>query len=247
VSLEARIGSETQLKFIRNIQGDKRRYMQVLLNFISNSLKFTNENGRVSVSISLMGDQAVQDMDMLSQFSEDGSEKFEEGSALHTKGREFYVSFNLEVTDTGIGISEEGIKNLFFDFGKLTENSHRNKSGTGLGLSICKKIVEQMGGRVKVESTVGLGTTFRISLNSKCSLPKGLESSPSALATFESEDAFVFLKKQPDDDAISQFFFDNTPSTQYDEKKTKILPDSNESQSGSSSHDPTPLAHITLE
>jgi len=70
--------------------------------------------------------------------------------------------------DTGIGISEEGLSKLFIDFGKLDENAHRNKSGTGLGLSICKKIVEQMGGRVSVSSELGTGTTFTISINSKC-------------------------------------------------------------------------------
>jgi len=44
------------------------------------------------------------------------------------------------------------------DFGKLDENSQRNRNGTGLGLSICKKIIEQMGGSVHVESELGKGT-----------------------------------------------------------------------------------------
>jgi len=64
------------------------------------------------------------------------------------------------IIDSGVGISQEGINNLFMDFGKLSENSERNKSGTGLGLSICKKIIEQMGGSVKVESKLGEGSTF---------------------------------------------------------------------------------------
>jgi len=46
------------------------------------------------------------------------------------------------VNDTGVGISEEGLENLFIDFNKLQENQDRNKVGTGLGLSICKKIIE---------------------------------------------------------------------------------------------------------
>ena len=49
-------------------------------------------------------------------------------------------------------MSEEGINNLFIDFGRLSENEGRNKSGTGLGLSICKKIIEKMGGSVEVKS-----------------------------------------------------------------------------------------------
>jgi len=46
------------------------------------------------------------------------------------------------VIDNGPGISEEGVKNLFYNFSKLTENENLNKGGTGLGLSICKKIIE---------------------------------------------------------------------------------------------------------
>ena len=56
------------------------------------------------------------------------------------------------MVDTGIGMSEEGVKNLFIDFGRLEENENRNKSGTGLGLSICKQIIEKMGGSVDVKS-----------------------------------------------------------------------------------------------
>jgi signal transduction histidine kinase len=50
------------------------------------------------------------------------------------------------------------MKNLFIDFGKLDENSQRNKAGTGLGLSICKQIIEEMGGSVTVKSKPNQGT-----------------------------------------------------------------------------------------
>ena len=56
----------------------------------------------------------------------------------------------LSVIDNGCGISQKGIKQLFTDFGKLKENSHKNKQGTGLGLSISKKLIERMNGLVKV-------------------------------------------------------------------------------------------------
>ena len=49
-----------------------------------------------------------------------------------------YINLEIRIQDTGVGISEEGIKNLFLNFSKLKENSDRNKQGTGLGLSICK-------------------------------------------------------------------------------------------------------------
>ena len=63
-----------------------------------------------------------------------------------------FVSFKISVIDSGVGISEEGLKKLFIDFSKLEENSNRNACGTGLGLSICKNIIEQMGGTVHVKS-----------------------------------------------------------------------------------------------
>jgi len=48
------------------------------------------------------------------------------------------LNLQIKIIDSGIGISEEGIKKLFLNFGKLQENQNRNKGGTGLGLSICK-------------------------------------------------------------------------------------------------------------
>lgn len=74
----------------------------------------------------------------------------------------------MSVIDTGIGISEEGIKKLFIDFAKLDENSNRNTQGTGLGLSICKNIIEEMGGSVEVKSKVGKGTEFRLNIKTHC-------------------------------------------------------------------------------
>lgn len=66
-----------------------------------------------------------------------------------------------------MGISEENLKNLFVDFGKLDEHSKMNLQGTGLGLSICKRIVEQMGGHVLVTSTLDKGSTFSIIVSSQ--------------------------------------------------------------------------------
>ena len=63
VHLEARISNKKHFKFIRNILGDQRRYLQVLLNFISNSLKFTNQDGRVIVLIQLLSHQSISSME----------------------------------------------------------------------------------------------------------------------------------------------------------------------------------------
>ena len=75
---------------------------------------------------------------------------------------------NLRIVDTGIGISQENLSKLFVDFGKITDDSGRNKQGTGLGLSICKMIIEQMGGSVSVKSEKGKGTEFIMSIQTKC-------------------------------------------------------------------------------
>ena len=54
------------------------------------------------------------------------------------------------------------------NFGKLDEHSSKNHRGTGLGLSICKSLIELMGGTVTVESEVGVGTLFIVSMKTKC-------------------------------------------------------------------------------
>jgi two-component system sensor histidine kinase/response regulator len=69
---------------------------------------------------------------------------------------------SLRVEDTGMGMMQEDIGNLFKLFGKAKDRNNMNKNGTGLGLTICKKIAESMGGNIEVESTYGKGTTFKM-------------------------------------------------------------------------------------
>jgi K+-sensing histidine kinase KdpD len=66
----------------------------------------------------------------------------------------------MEIRDYGCGISAECLKGLFVNFSALAEHREANPSGRGIGLSICKAIVEQMGGSVRAESTIGEGTKF---------------------------------------------------------------------------------------
>ena len=82
--------------------------------------------------------------------------------------REKFLNFKINIIDTGMGMTPEGLSKLFVNFGKLAENAEMNRGGTGLGLSICKNIIEKMGGSVMVTSEVGQGTTFSINLKTKC-------------------------------------------------------------------------------
>lgn len=74
-------------------------------------------------------------------------------------------NLRITVTDTGKGISEEEINNLFDKFYRSEENKDSDISGTGLGLAITKSLVDLMDGKITVNSTVGSGTTFTVTLS----------------------------------------------------------------------------------
>ncbi len=74
------------------------------------------------------------------------------------------TSVLLRVSDTGMGIAAEDIPHLFQKFYRTDNSATREIGGTGLGLYICKRIVEQMGGKIWVESTIGAGSTFYVEL-----------------------------------------------------------------------------------
>lgn len=116
------------------INSDASRLRQVLVNLIGNALKFTDQ-GNITVNIKQV--TAYNDQTSLLEVS---------------------------VSDTGIGIPADKIHHLFQSFSQVHPIMNRKYGGTGLGLSICKKIVEMMGGFIAVESTEGVGSTFRFTL-----------------------------------------------------------------------------------
>ncbi len=82
------------------------------------------------------------------------------------------------VSDTGIGISEENIQTLFIPFTQIDSTATRKHSGTGLGLSICRKIIEEMGGRIWVESQLGKGSTFKFIIPVQVNLVRKTQQQP---------------------------------------------------------------------
>jgi CheY-like chemotaxis protein len=110
--------------------GDDQRLAQVITNLLGNAVKFTPEYGSIRLNTRLLGE-------------EDG-----------------VCTIQIEVSDTGIGVSEQQQKRLFSSFEQADSSTSRKFGGTGLGLAISKRIVELMGGRIWVESELGNGSVF---------------------------------------------------------------------------------------
>ncbi len=121
------------------LRGDPVRLNQVLLNLVGNALKFT-ESGSVTVTCSLKDTGAA------------------EGQNPPPAGETADLAF--EVTDTGIGIPEDRLDDIFGSFTQASDDTTRHYGGTGLGLSICQRLVEMQGGQIGVRSRVGQGSTF---------------------------------------------------------------------------------------
>lgn len=117
---------------------DKLRLNQVLLNLLSNAMKFTKPGGIVSVRILQKGNAA-------------------EGCA----------SYDFQVKDTGIGMSKEFLEHVFEPFEREQTSTVSGIQGTGLGMAITKNIVDMMGGTISADSEVGKGSTFTVSLQFK--------------------------------------------------------------------------------
>lgn len=117
--------------------GDPGRVRQILTNLVGNAVKFT-EQGHVMVEINW------KDVE-----PEDG-----EGASSRR------LALSISVSDTGIGIPPDKIDAVFDKFCQVDGSSTRKHEGTGLGLAIATRLVELMGGQIKLESTVGEGSTF---------------------------------------------------------------------------------------
>lgn len=123
-----------------DIIADPLRIRQIVFNLVTNAIKFT-EKGHVLLSI-------------------------EKIYALNKKN---YTTLRISVEDTGIGIPEESLPNIFNKFVQADASTTRKYGGTGLGLAICKQLVELMRGQIKVSSELGKGSVFSVEITFKLS------------------------------------------------------------------------------
>ncbi|NEP78189.1 MAG: response regulator [Okeania sp. SIO3B3] len=135
------------------IVGDVTRLRQVLVNLLSNGVKFT-ETGEVVVSVTA----SLQNQD-LNPSQKKGFPILNETERLESNSGSTY-KIQFAVKDTGIGIPKERMDRLFKPFSQVDASTTRYYGGTGLGLAISKRLTEIMGGKMWVESQAGVGSTF---------------------------------------------------------------------------------------
>lgn len=144
---DSRIVFETQMdeKLPSKLVGDENRIKQVLMNLLTNAVKYTEE-GSVTFSV-----------------------KCQESQQEYAKGEMVAIVFS--VRDTGIGIRQEDMERLFEPFERLEEQRNRHIQGTGLGLNIAKQFLELMGSELRCESVYGEGSEFSFVLQQQIADP----------------------------------------------------------------------------
>ncbi|HEY9875502.1 MAG TPA: response regulator [Candidatus Obscuribacterales bacterium] len=135
--------------------GDAARLRQVLVNLLSNAIKFTHA-GEIKVSVTSQK-ISVSNVSSLELVDSENESPYKPYAATDNQ-EQYQIEF--AVADTGIGIPPEGLEDLFNPFSQVDSSISRRYGGTGLGLAICKQLTEIMGGRIWVESQVGIRSTF---------------------------------------------------------------------------------------
>jgi signal transduction histidine kinase/CheY-like chemotaxis protein len=116
--------------------GDPNRLRQIIINLLGNSIKFTDKGG-LEVKVSLSPDRSTP-----------------------AQASKKAILLRIGIHDTGIGIPPDKLGAIFESFTQVDASTTRKYGGTGLGLTISKQLVELMDGRIWVESTLGVGSTF---------------------------------------------------------------------------------------
>lgn len=146
---------ESKISIIRKVEpgislvADERALKQVLINILTNAVKFTPENGKVTI-----------------------------------KAKRMDSELKIAIIDTGIGIPERYIEKLGRPFEQVENQFTKSRGGSGLGLAISRSLIELHGGRIKISSVEGSGTTvaIRVPLVSSDTQPTEVETVPQAIA-----------------------------------------------------------------
>lgn len=116
--------------------GDKVRLGQILMNLLSNAVKYTQVGGRIVLNITCL-----------------------------KQGKGKYQKFRFEVSDNGIGMTQEFLEMIYDPFMRVEDQAVSKMQGTGLGMAITKNLIDLMGGNISVKSEPGKGSTFTVELS----------------------------------------------------------------------------------
>ena len=125
-----KLNVELNPSVLRTFIGDEKRLAQVITHLLANAVKFTPEKGEISFSANVQSEDADN------------------------------ATLRIIITDNGIGISKQQQRKIFDIFTQVDESLTRKYGGVGLGLPLAEYIVSLMGGKIKVESELGAGSTF---------------------------------------------------------------------------------------
>ena len=112
------------------VVSDRQKVKQIVVNLLSNALKFTHQGG-IDIAVD------------------------------YTPGERMA---SIAVSDTGIGIAPEHHDKIFEDFRQVDDSPSRQYGGTGLGLAICRRLAMALGGRITLQSNLGQGSTFTLTI-----------------------------------------------------------------------------------
>jgi signal transduction histidine kinase/CheY-like chemotaxis protein len=129
---------------VPDLYTDEAKVSQILRNFISNALKFTDA-GEVRISAAFLPEEE---------------------------------SVRVSVRDTGVGIPEASQQLVFEEFTQIENRLQKRVKGTGLGLPLCRKLAGLLGGRVELQSTLGVGSTFSVVLPVRCAIQQPRSEAP---------------------------------------------------------------------
>src|SRR6185312_6912787 len=134
-----------------SIRADGRKVKQIIYNLLSNAVKFSTDGGEVTLQATTVPRAEVGSL-------RDGAV----GRVFPLADNQFAEFLEISVTDGGIGISPEGLEELFKPFSQIDSGLARKYQGTGLGLAMIKLLSELHGGTLAVESEVGKGSRFTV-------------------------------------------------------------------------------------